>query len=89
MLIQQVFQSSFVTLILFKGCDGVFEKTKFHLFKINLFGDFELRYDVVLFMGLKKYHYFRQMNQKNSILFWENKQIFNPSSQRGNLATLN
>lgn len=48
-LLKQIFKI-FVTSILFKGSSGVFEEAKFPLFIIDLFGDFELRYDVVLFM---------------------------------------
>lgn len=51
-LLKQIFKI-FVTLVLFKGSYGVFEKAKFSLFIIDLFGDFELRYDVVLFMCVK------------------------------------
>lgn len=52
-LLKQIFKI-FVTLILFKGCYGVFlKKTKFPLIIIDLFGDFELRYEVVLFMCVK------------------------------------
>lgn len=52
-LLKQIFKN-FVTLVLFKGSYGVFEKAKFSLFIIDLFGDFELlRYDVVLFMCVK------------------------------------
>lgn len=52
MLLKQIFQI-FVTLVLFKGSYGVFEKAKFSLFIIDLFGDFEPRYEVVLFMCVK------------------------------------